>query len=54
MAFTPDQFWKVNGYSNLYFGWGGEDDDIVTRSAGLSAYKYSLTNERVGRETLRN
>ena len=24
-------YMKMNGFSNLYFGWGGEDDDFGTR-----------------------
>jgi predicted glycosyltransferase involved in capsule biosynthesis len=28
---TEDQIRKANGYSNDFWGWGGEDDDFYTR-----------------------
>ena len=31
LALTPEQFENVNGYSNNFYGWGGEDDDIAYR-----------------------
>ena len=32
LALSSRQMWTVNGYSNLYWGWGAEDDDMYTRS----------------------
>ncbi|CAH1787615.1 unnamed protein product [Owenia fusiformis] len=31
LAVTKELFKKVNGYSNLYWGWGGEDNNLVQR-----------------------
>ncbi|XP_014680727.1 PREDICTED: beta-1,4-N-acetylgalactosaminyltransferase bre-4-like [Priapulus caudatus] len=30
-AISREMFEKVNGFSNVFFGWGGEDDDMSTR-----------------------
>lgn len=32
VGFTKQQYLKINGNSNLYFGWGGEDDDLYERT----------------------
>jgi hypothetical protein len=41
VLFTKDQVEKINGYSNEYWDWGQEDDDLFWRTyyEGLTTYK---------------
>ena len=32
-AFSTEHFQLVNGFSNQFFGWGGEDDNLYDRLA---------------------
>ncbi|XP_013140943.1 PREDICTED: beta-1,4-N-acetylgalactosaminyltransferase bre-4-like [Papilio polytes] len=55
-AMTVEQFTKVNGFSNKYWGWGGEDDDMfrrlnkmnyhLTRYEDLSIAKYAMLDHK--------
>ena len=38
-SISPTIFERVNGYSNEYWGWGGEDDDLYRR---LGRYKIKI------------
>lgn len=51
--FDKESFVKINGYSNEYWGWGAEDDDVLLRCSimGIGTFrkdcKYrSLSHER--------
>ncbi|XP_072307441.1 beta-1,4-galactosyltransferase 1-like [Eucyclogobius newberryi] len=37
-SFSKNQYMKINGFSNTFWGWGGEDDDVYNRiiSKGMS------------------
>ncbi|KAK3609936.1 hypothetical protein CHS0354_011768 [Potamilus streckersoni] len=47
IGFTPGQFTKVNGFSNLYFGWGEEDNDLHIR-VKVAGLKYVRSGRDVG------
>ncbi|XP_063415976.1 beta-1,4-galactosyltransferase 6-like [Mytilus trossulus] len=38
-TFSKEQFEQINGFSNQFFGWGGEDDDLYRR---IKFHKYEL------------
>lgn len=41
-ALTPSQFYRINGFPNNYWGWGGEDDDVATRWECCLLYRHLL------------
>lgn len=42
IALTKEQFNQSNGFSNKFFGWGGEDDNFYTRvvNLGFKVFRY--------------
>jgi predicted glycosyltransferase involved in capsule biosynthesis len=32
IAFSKEQFQRINGFPNNFWGWGGEDDELYSRS----------------------
>uniref|UniRef100_H2ZBZ8 Beta-1,4-galactosyltransferase n=1 Tax=Ciona savignyi TaxID=51511 RepID=H2ZBZ8_CIOSA len=45
---TKEQFEKANGYSNTFWGWGGEDDDMYNRVkfSGMEISRYPIEISR--------
>lgn len=50
-ALSREQFFKVNGFSNNYWGWGGEDDDLRLR-VELQKMKIIRPLSQVGKYTM--
>ena len=48
--FTADTFEKINGYSNLYWGWGFEDDDLLFR---VSEKKIPIDTKIIGKNEVK-
>ncbi|GAB1605429.1 beta-1,4-N-acetylgalactosaminyltransferase bre-4-like [Argonauta hians] len=44
VALKQTDFLKINGFSNRFFAWGGEDDDLYTRISNnnMSIYRHSI------------
>lgn len=50
-AFTKDDFEKINGMSNMFWGWGGEDDDLYARITQMG-FKLTRPSIQIGRYTM--
>jgi len=46
-AFKREHFEYVNGFSNQFYGWGGEDDDMFNRLVWLVAFQCKYILARV-------
>ena len=51
IALTPDTYRRINGFSNMFWGWGGEDADFLWRMKAAVSKKSEHSNE--GGEVLR-
>ncbi|KAL4236470.1 hypothetical protein ACF0H5_004856 [Mactra antiquata] len=47
IAFTKEQYLRINGFSNAYFGWGKEDDDLHVRMMH-ARYKIERPDSDIG------
>lgn len=47
-AISKDHFIKINGYSNKFYGWGGEDDNLFERFV-LKGLRLSRPKSTIGR-----
>ncbi|XP_072179289.1 uncharacterized protein [Diadema setosum] len=45
VGISKEQMDRTNGYSNMYWGWGGEDDDIAKR---LKHHRYNVSRSPEG------
>ncbi|XP_066924327.1 beta-1,4-galactosyltransferase 2-like [Clytia hemisphaerica] len=50
-AFTKEDFQRINGFSNMFWGWGGEDDDLYTRITKVG-FKLTRPSLKRGRYTM--
>lgn len=41
-VFTKDHYIEINGYSNMFWGWGGEDDNLYTRIKAKGTHPFQL------------
>ena len=43
VGFIPSVYARINGFSNMFWGWGGEDDDIYNRiiNNGFTIFAYT-------------
>jgi predicted glycosyltransferase involved in capsule biosynthesis len=50
--FDKQSFIDINGYSNEYWGWGAEDDDVLHRcmSLGIETYRKECKYKSLGHE----
>ena len=46
---TPKKFKYINGFSNKFWGWGGEDDDFYNRLVTFGKFKISRPKKSIGR-----
>lgn len=64
LAMTKEQYLTVNGFSNRFWGWGGEDDDLgyriknagfpvhrqMTQGGPHTTYRYTMLNHKPRRD----